>query len=129
MHIAHIALWTEQLETLKEFYVTYFDAVAGARYDNHTNGFSSYFLRFESGADLELMQMPGIRPRFRSHSEQDGGLIHLALSTGSEDAVDRLTAALKVEGYTCLEEAHHTGDGYYESTILDPDGNRIEITI
>lgn len=129
MYINHVALWTDKLEELVDFYCTYFHAVAGSRYDNHDKGFSSYFLSFESGARLELMSMPGIRPRFRSELEQDGGFIHLAMSTGSKAAVDALTERLISEGYICLEAAHHTGDGYYESTVLDPDGNRIEITV
>lgn len=129
LHINHVAIWTDRLEELVSFYSTYFCAVAGPRYDNKNKGFSSYFLYFASGARLELMSMPGIRPRFRSEAVQDGGLIHLAMSTGSKAAVDALTKRLISEGYTCLESAHHTGDGYYESTVLDPDGNRIEITV
>jgi lactoylglutathione lyase len=32
------------------------------------------------------------------------------------------------EGVAVLDGPRRTGDGYYESVVLDPEGNRIEIT-
>ena len=55
--------------------------------------------------------------------------IHIAILTGSEKQVDQLTAQLREDGYKIMDGPRHTGDGYYESVVLDPDGNRIEITI
>ena len=129
MHIEHVAIWTKNLEALKTFYEIYFQAQAGAKYINPKKGFESYFLSFSSGARLELMQMPTI-PASRDDIEtQFTGIIHLAFSVGSAARVDALTAQLKTDGYRVVDGPRHTGDGYYESGLLDPDGNRIEITI
>ena len=128
MHVEHIAIWTEDIERLRVFYERYFGAVSGARYVNPAKGFQSYFLSFTSGARLEIMQMIGI-PRTRNDARnQFTGYIHLAISTGSEAGVDALTAQLRAGGYPILDGPRATGDGYYESVGLDPDGNRIEIT-
>jgi lactoylglutathione lyase len=128
MHIEHVAIWTKDLERVKEFYMTYFEAKAGEKYVNPVKQFESYFLTFASGSRLELMSSPTI-PKSQDDSEtQFTGYIHLALSVGSKEKVDALTATLKNEGYQLIDGPRHTGDGYYESCVLDPDGNRIEIT-
>lgn len=129
MHINHIALWTHQLERLRMFYETYFEAQAGQKYTNPVKQFESYFLVFASGARLELMQMPSIPASPQLGEAQMTGLTHLAFSTGSEAAVDALTARLDADGWQVLGQPRRTGDGYYESVALDPDGNRIEITV
>lgn len=129
VNIEHIAIWTHHLERLKDFYQTQIHAAVGAKYTNPDNGFESYFLTFSSGARLELMEMPGIPPSQNDPGSQFTGYIHLALSTGSESAVGCLTESLRAAGAIILEEPRRTGDGYYESVVLDPDGNRIEITI
>jgi lactoylglutathione lyase len=126
MRIEHIAIWTGDLERLREFYERWLGARAGARYDNAGTGFASYFLAFQSGARLELMQMPSIPD---GPSEQTTGYAHFAVSVGSEPAVDELTAALADAGHRVLDGPRRTGDGYYESVILDPDGNRVEVTV
>jgi lactoylglutathione lyase len=43
--------------------------------------------------------------------------------------VDTLTERLRADGYRVVGEPRTTGDGYYESVVLDLDGNRIEITV
>lgn len=129
MKIEHLAIWTTQLEALKAFYVQYFDAVANEQYYNPSKQFRSYFLSFGKGARLELMEMPGIPANANDVVRQYTGLIHFAMSTGSKEKVDALTETLRQAGYTVLGEPRVTGDGYYESVILDPDSNRIEITI
>jgi lactoylglutathione lyase len=129
MQIEHLAIWTPDLERLKSFYETYFGAQAGSKYINPAHQFSSYFLSFDTGARLELMSMPGIPPTQNDPLTQFTGYIHLALSVGSEAAVDALTARLRGAGYTVLDNPRRTGDGYYESVVLDPDGNRLEITV
>ena len=129
MKIEHLAIWTNQLETLKAFYQKFFGASANDKYFNPKKEFSSYFLSFSDGARLELMQMPGIPNNNNDLAKQNIGLIHFAMSVGSKEAVDALTEAIRAEGFTIMGEPRWTGDGYYESVILDPDNNRIEITI
>ena len=129
MKIEHIALWTAQLETMKNFYCQYFGAEAGEKYVNPDKNFASYFLAFDSGARLELMQMTGILSRNIAPEKQQMGYVHMAIATGSKAAVDELTEQLRSDGYTIADEPRTTGDGYYESVVFDPDGNRIEITI
>ena len=130
MKIDHIALWTFDLEKTRLFYEKYFDAKAGVKYFNPKKNFESYFLSFKDGCRLEIMQMPGIIPLGPEHSgKQHMGLIHFAVSVGSKMTVDALTEKLRADGYEVAGEPRQTGDGYYESVVLDPDGNHIEITI
>ncbi len=129
MQIEHVAIWTRDLERLKTFYVTYFGATAGEKYVNSEKEFESYFLTFDSGARLELMHMSGILEIQRAGAEaQFYGYTHLAFSVGSPKKVDELTTQFQKDGYQVISGPRHTGDGYYESCVLDPDGNRVEIT-
>ena len=128
MKIDHLALWTFDLERIRLFYEKYFYATPGAKYFNPKKNFESYFLSFENGCRLEIMQMPGITPLDRSE-KQHTGLIHFAISVGDKATVDSLTERLRRDGYEVVGEPRITGDGYYESVVHDPDGNRIEITI
>ena len=129
MHLEHIALWTHDLERLREFYTTFLGARAGAPYHNPRNGFRSYFLNFDTGARLELMQMPGIPANANDMDRQATGLIHFAMAVGSDSTVDALTTRLADAGHRVVSPPRRTGDGYYESCVLDPDGNRIELTV
>jgi len=128
LHIEHVAIWTRNLEGLRAFYETYFGGTSGPKYTNPARQFESYFVNFEGGARLELMQTPSVPLTRNSAHEQFTGLIHLALAVGSLAAVDALTARLRAAGFVVVSEPRRTGDGYYESCILDPDGNRVEIT-
>ncbi len=127
MKIEHVAIWTHQLERLREFYETYFNGRANTKYTNPQIGFTSYFITFEDGARLELMQRADITGS--ANDVEQIGLAHLAMSVGSKTAVDTLTNKLRKDGYKVVGKPRTTGDGYYESVILDPDGNRIEITV
>jgi len=127
MRIDHIVILTKDLEKLRSFYETYFQAKSNNKYVNKTKGFSSYFLSFDSGSRLEIMQMDSIVESM-DHSNKIG-LTHLAVSVGSKEEVDQLTAKLKNEGFEIIENPRTTGDGYCESKVSDPDGNLIEITI
>ena len=134
MHIEHAALWTKDLQRLVAFYVEYFEAAAGERYFNPRRQFTSYFLSFSSGARLEVMSVPTLLAGAPSGNAPTGdgprvGWAHLAFATGSEAQVDALTARLRAAGYAVLDGPRRTGDGYYESVVLDPDGNRVEITV
>ena len=128
MKIEHVAIWTRDIEKLKDFYVTYFDGVAGDKYTNHKKQFESYFIKFDSGARLEVMQMITIPSNLNDTINQYIGLIHIAISVGSVEKVNNLTDTLRKAGYRIVSEPRYTGDGYYESCILDSDGDRIEIT-
>lgn len=129
MKIEHVAIWTKQLEALKNFYCRYFGAKANDKYINNSNGFESYFLSFDSGCRLELMQMDSILESKNNLAYQYVGLIHIAISVGDKVKVISLTEQLKIDGVEILSEPRTTGDGYFESIVMDPDGNRIEITI
>lgn len=127
MTIEHIGLWVTNLEEMRQFYETYFNGAASERYHNSSTGFSSYFIQFKSGARLELMHRADICQKMID--EEMLGFAHLALSLGSKEKVDTLTYLLVDEGYNLLSPTRTTGDGYYESVIADPEGNRIELTI
>ena len=133
--IAHVALWTrdvERLEVLRAFYERHFGARAGELYRSARQpGFASYFLGFATGAQLELMTLPDGAASARQPYDREGarpGYAHLALSLGSTAAVDALTARLGAEGVHVLSPPRWTGDGYYESVVADPDGNVVELT-
>ena len=127
-HIEHIALWTEDIEHLAAFYARYFNASVDPMYTNPSKGFESRFVRFEGGARLELMKTTRLHPLKHEPGAQRMGLTHLAVALGSEQRVDELTATLRDAGFVIESEPRRTGDGYYESVVLDPDGNRLELT-
>lgn len=126
MKIEHLAIWVRDLEKMKSFYCTYFEATAGEKYVNPKRKFESYFLRWKEGARLELMHQPEIN---ESIAHEKLGWAHLAMAVGSKERVDSLTKKLREEGYSIAGEPRTTGDGYYESVILDPEGNKVEITV
>ena len=129
MTLEHVAIWTPNLERLKEFYVTYFGGLPNAKYTNPVRGFESYFLSFESGARLELMQMPTIPENLNDPIEkQYMGIIHLAFGVETMKEVEDLAELLKANGFPILSGPRKTGDGYYEFETLDPDNNRLEVT-
>jgi len=127
MKIEHLAIWVDDLELLREFYIKYFDLRCGEKYVNTKRNFTSCFLSFgEDKTRIELMHIPGIaNPASRGNLK---GLAHYAVSVGEKDKVDELTERLRMDGYTIASEPRTTGDGYYESAVLDPEGNVIEIT-
>ena len=128
MRIEHIAIWVTDLEMMRTFYERYFNALSGEKYYNPTKKFSSYFLRFTDGARLEIMHKPSIGKSSNIDTTRTG-FIHFAMSVGSKEKVNSLTDELRADGYTINGEPRTTGDGYYESVVLDPEGNQIEITI
>ena len=128
MRIEHIAIWTTDLEKARDFYVKYFGAKFGNKYENPSKGFSSYFLESEDGTRLELMRKETITEG-QPYEVERLGYAHIAFCLGSKEAVDLLTARLEKDGYPVLDGPRTTGDGYYESVVLDASGNRIELTI
>ena len=129
MKIEHVAVWARNIETIRSFYEEYFNARSSAKYTNPGKQFSSYFLSFDSGARLEIMQVQTVPDTNGNPYDQFTGFIHLAFSVGSEDSVNALTAKLAEDGFEVLDGPRKTGDGYYESVVLDPENNRIEITV
>jgi lactoylglutathione lyase len=129
MNIHHVAIWSKNIEELSTFYNKYFNAIVGQRYVNIKKGFNSYFLKFENGTSLELMEMKSIPENKNNIDEQYLGIIHIAISVGSKENVDKKTEQLRNDGYQIVSEPRWTGDGYYESCIFDSEKNRIEVTI
>jgi lactoylglutathione lyase len=125
MRIEHVAIWTTDLARCKQFYTSYFGATAGPTYRNPTKGFESCFLSFADGARLEAMTTTSLSLVELAPGVQRSGLTHLAISVGSEQAVEELTRRLRNDGIAVVDGPRRTGDGYYESVIIDPDGNRI----
>lgn len=126
MKIEHAAMYVNDLERAREFFIKYFGAKSNDGYHNPKKKFRSYFLSFDGEARLEIMNKAD-----QVDSEKNlaaTGFIHLAFSVGSKEKVDELTARLKADGYEVISEPRTTGDGYYESCILDFEGNQIEIT-
>ena len=127
MKIEHLAIWVEDLEKMRGFYTKYFGMQCSDKYINTQKGFSSYFLSFGSGTRIEIMN----RADILLPKDEKGkvlGLAHFSISVGSKEAVDKLTNLFKSEGVSIIGEPRTTGDGYYESVILDPERNQVEIT-
>ena len=127
MKIEHIAMYVNDLEQTKDFFVRFFGAASNDGYHNKTTGFRSYFLTFEDGARLEIMNKPDVK-NVEKHLTSTG-YIHIAFSVGSREKVDQITGQLKEAGYRVISGPRVTGDGYYESCILDLEGNQVEITV
>ena len=124
--IEHVAVWVRDLEPMRAFYTGALGGVTGDLYENPATGFRSYFVSFGGGARLELMHRPAALP-----SPPDGaaGYAHIALALGSREAVDAAVAALRRRGVPIESEPRVTGDGYYEAVVLDPERNRVELTV
>lgn len=126
MHIHHIALYVNDLEAARQFFTTYLGAVSNEGYHNPRTDFRSYFLTFDSGAQLEIMQKPGMEDLQKPHNRT--GYAHAAFALGSKAAVDALTERLRQDGYQIVSGPRTTGDGYYESCVVAMEGNLIELT-
>ncbi|MEK4670416.1 VOC family protein [Niallia sp. FSL R7-0271] len=126
MRIEHVAIWVNDLEATRAFYEKYFNGKSSSKYHNKVKEFESYFLSFDSGARLEIMRKAGID---KKSNEEILGWAHIAISLGSREAVDDMTARLKNDGYRHVNGPRVTGDGYYESVIEDSEGNLLELTV
>jgi lactoylglutathione lyase len=129
VRIEHVALWSGDIERLKAFYRNYFNAKPGPLYENPQKHFISCFLTFDSGPRVEIMQKEPMMGRKPANAPESVGYAHFSIAVGSKEAVDALTARLSVDGIPVVGSPRWTGDGYYESVVLDPDGNPVEITI
>lgn len=125
MKVAHIALWTHQLEQQARFWTGFFNGQINEKYCSRTNpGFESYFVKIGDDIAIELMSKPGLQPGAADNNHT--GWVHLAISVGGAQQVDALAAQAQAEGIL-VSPPRTTGDGYYEAVIKDPDGNLIEI--
>ena len=127
MKIEHIAMYVNNLEATRDFFIKYFGAQSNNGYHNSSTGFRSFFLTFEDGARLEIMRKPQMEDPNKTITRT--GYIHIAFSVGSKEKVDELTDQLRKDGYEVISEPRTTGDGYYESCIIGIEGNQVEITI
>ena len=127
MKIEHIALYVNDLEGTRNFFVKYFGAASNEEYCNPETNFRSYLLSFDDGTRLELMSKPKMSDPPKNLART--GYVHIAFRVGSKEKVDELTVALQADGYEVVSGPRTTGDGYYESCILDVEQNQIEITI
>ena len=127
MKIEHVALYVNDLERAKDFFIKYFNAKSNDGYHNHKTDFKSYFLSFDDGARLEIMNKPEMSDLPKDLART--GYIHIAFSVGSKEKVDTITARLKNDGYEVVSGPRTTGDGYYESCVVAMEGNQIEITV
>ncbi|MBK9257866.1 MAG: VOC family protein [Saprospiraceae bacterium] len=126
--IEHLAIWTKDLEKSKDFYIKYFDMKCGDKYHNPSKQFTSYFLSFKnSKVRIELMHRSDILEHYGKKGNTTG-LAHIAISVGSKEKVNLLTERLRADNFMIDSDPRTTGDGYYESVVLDPEGNLIEIT-
>jgi lactoylglutathione lyase len=129
MNIDHIAIWTDNLESLKEYYLKYFEGIASNKYVNDITGFSSYFISFKSGTRLEIMSKPGIPDNMNDTVvAQHKGIIHLAFGVDTMIEIVLKAEQLRADGFKIVSGPRKTGDGYYEFETLDPDNNRLEVT-
>ena len=127
MRIDHAALFCRDLEQMRQFFIEYFDARSNEQYHNPRTGLRTYILSFTEGSTrLELMLRPDVQDAEPSQSAI--GYVHLSFAVGSRKGVDLLTRRLAADGYTVTSGPRTTGDGYYESCILGPEGIQIEIT-
>ncbi len=124
MKLMHVALWTNDLERSREFYMKYFSGESNEKYVNEKKGFSSYFITFQGGMSVEIMQRIDVQT---GHTGEFLGLAHIAFQTSGREEVNNLIETFRKDGYTIYSEPRYTGDGYYEGGVLDPDGNRIEL--
>ena len=127
MKIEHAAIYFNDLEGAREFFIKYFGAKSNALYHNPRTNFKSYFLSFDDGARLEIMNKPEMDDAQKTLNRT--GFIHLAFSVGSKEKVDALTLQLQNDGYEVISGPRTTGDGYYESCVVAFEDNQIEITV
>jgi len=127
MKIEHVAMYVNDLEKARDFFIKYLGGVSNDGYHNTKTGFKSYFISFDDGSRLELMNKPGMTDDEKVLART--GYIHIAFSLGSKEAVDELTERLKSNGYEVVSGPRTTGDGYYESCIIGIEGNQIELTV
>lgn len=128
MTLEHIAVWTDRLEILKDYYIRYFGGTPNQKYSNPQTGLETYFITFASGAKLEIMTLPKLADHKKKTAIPYKGITHLAFGVDTMAEVDKKAKQLEASGFPIVRGPRKTGDGFYEFETLDPDGNRIEVT-
>jgi len=125
MNIEHVAIYVNNLEVEKNFFIKYFGAKASEKYTNFRQDFSSYFLTFDNGSRFEIMHRQSMidpkKAKYRS------GYHHVALNVGGIEDVNTITSTMEDDGVFVVVAPRKTGDGYYASVVEDPEGNEIEL--
>ena len=127
MKIEHVALYVNDLEAARVFFVTWLNGRSNDGYHNKTTDFRSYFITFDDGSRLEIMTKPCLADLNKPLNRT--GYVHIAFSVGNKEKVDELTEKLRSAGYEVVSDPRITGDGYYESCVVAIEGNQIEITV
>ena len=127
MKIDHIAMYVNNLEAARDFFVRYLDGCPDDGFHNVKTDFRSYFVSFEDGARLEIMNIPVMSDMEKAPNRT--GYAHISFSVGSREKVDELTARMKADGYEVMSGPRITGDGYYESCVIGIENNLVEITV
>lgn len=127
MKIEHVAMYVNDLKAARDFFVKYLSGKSNDGYHNVNTDFRSFFISFDDGARIELMNKPGLVASEKQLTRT--GYIHIAFSVGSKEKVDELTDRLENDGFELVSGPRTTGDGYYESCIVAIEGNQIEITV
>jgi lactoylglutathione lyase len=122
--IDRLVLSTAQLDRLHAFYAGQLGAQASPGFQR-AGGARAVLLDF-CGVGIELIEHPASHERLRARKP---GAAHVVFALGSADAVDQLTPRLAAAGHSVVEQPHRSGDGCYRSAVLDPDGNRVGLTV
>ena len=126
MKIEHVAMYVNDLDAARDFFVNFLGGVSNSGYHNEKTGFRSYFLSFADGVRIEIMNKPDMTDDPKTHDRT--GYAHVAFSVGNKEKVDELTKRFIEDEFEVLSGPRTTGDGYYESCIIGLEGNLIEIT-
>lgn len=127
MRIEHVAMYVNDLERTRDFFVKYYDGKSNDGYHNVKTDFRSYFISFDDGSRLEIMNKPEMVDVEKDLNRT--GFVHIAFSVGSKERVEELTQRLQKDGYQVVSGPRTTGDGYYESCVVAIEGNQIELTV
>lgn len=124
MKLAHLAIWTQDLEAAAAFWRDHFDADVADRYDSRNRpGFASRFVKVPGNdTRIEIMEGPWVTP----HPGEACGWAHIAFSVGGTDQVDAIADRFRRKGLL-VSAPRRTGDGYYEAVVRSPEGTLIEI--
>jgi predicted enzyme related to lactoylglutathione lyase len=125
--IEHVVLATNQLESLCDFYRR-LGGVSLPISPDLGDGLRGCALDF-CGVRLGVFERPS-NPHAATRDERSPRLLQLGFALGSADAVDELSRLLAAAGHRVLEPPHRAGElGRYESIALDPDGNRLKLSV